>query len=83
MKTILKYISLLIFSGLIIPFCYQFRGVDNTANCHHIRSINTALPGRNKQPITFRIIKELAKNLTPVLKLKIICNQSTRFCILL
>ena len=68
MKTILKYISLLIFSGLIIPFCYQFKGVDNAVNCHLVRSINLSLPGRNKQPITFRIIKELAKNLTPVLK---------------
>jgi hypothetical protein len=64
MKSILKYISLLIFSGLIIPFCYQFRGVDNCAN----HNISLFSPGRNKQPITFRIIKELAKNLTPILK---------------
>lgn len=68
MKSILKYISLLIFSGLIIPFCYQFKGTDNIAAVNNPGNITTLLSGRKNQPITFRIIKELAKNLTPVLK---------------
>ncbi|AYL98402.1 hypothetical protein [Mucilaginibacter celer] len=68
MKTILKYISLLIFSGLIIPFYYQFKGVDAVVKSNCVGRIATHPSTADNLLVTFRIIKELAKNFTPVLK---------------
>jgi ABC-type oligopeptide transport system substrate-binding subunit len=68
MKSIFKYISLLIFSGLIIPFCSQFKGAEQVINCNGTQSVHRLAPIKNNKPLGFLIIKELAKNLTPVLK---------------
>ncbi|QEM13584.1 MULTISPECIES: hypothetical protein [Mucilaginibacter] len=68
MKTIFKYISLLIFSGLIIPFYFllqqQGKSLVNNRIAHH----SSNLVCENDMPITFRIIKDMAKNLMPALK---------------
>jgi hypothetical protein len=63
-KTLLKYISLLIFSGLIIPFYFLFQ-----TDCKSLLNSGIIKPeSKNELPITFRIIKEMAKNLMPALK---------------
>jgi hypothetical protein len=63
-KTLFKYISLLIFSGLIIPFYFLFQPGGKT-----LLNSGIAKPiSKNEMPITFRIIKDMAKNLMPALK---------------
>jgi hypothetical protein len=63
-KAIFKYISLLIFSGLIIPFYFLLQPVGKT-----LLNSGISKPGsKNEMPITFRIIKDMAKNLMPALK---------------
>ncbi|MDN5284345.1 MAG: hypothetical protein JWR38_619 [Mucilaginibacter sp.] len=64
MKALIKYISLLLFSGLIIPFCTQ----------HHINSPDQ-LKLRQPSDISFKmqvpgfiLIKDIIKNSFPVLK---------------
>lgn len=64
MKAIFKYISLLIFSGLIIPFYFVFQPCGKTL----LNSGITKPISKNELPITFRIIKDMAKNLMPELK---------------
>jgi hypothetical protein len=64
MKTLFKHISLLIFSGLIIPFYCLLQA----SNKLFISNIKSHLPQKSEMPITFRIIKDLAKNLMPELK---------------
>ncbi|WPU99357.1 hypothetical protein SNE26_25415 [Mucilaginibacter sp. cycad4] len=68
MKTIFKYISLLIFSGLIIPFYFLFQTGNNPLLNSRVNNLKSNIPRQNELPITFRIIKDMAKNLMPALK---------------
>jgi len=63
-KAIFKYISLLIFSGLIIPFYFLLQPGSKTL----LNSGISKTGSKNEMPITFRIIKDMAKNLMPALK---------------
>jgi hypothetical protein len=67
-KAIFKYISLLIFSGLIIPFYFLFQTSGKSLLNSRINNAGASIPCKNEIPITFRIIKDLAKNLMPALK---------------
>lgn len=64
MKTLFKHISLLIFSGLIIPFYCLFQ----TSAQLFANNIKSAFVKQKEMPVTLGIIKDLAKNLMPELK---------------
>ncbi|SEN15309.1 hypothetical protein SAMN05192574_102606 [Mucilaginibacter gossypiicola] len=68
MKSIFKYISLLIFSGLIIPFYFLLQTGGKPLLANRISNGEANIPCQNEMPITFRIIKDMAKNLMPALK---------------
>jgi len=68
MKSIFKYISLLIFSGLIIPFYFLLQTGGKPLLANMISNGEANIPCKNEMPITFRIIKDMAKNLMPALK---------------
>ncbi|SDG85443.1 hypothetical protein SAMN05192573_105113 [Mucilaginibacter gossypii] len=68
MKSIFKYISLLIFSGLIIPFYFLLQTGGKSLLNNRISNREATIPCQNEMPITFRIIKDMAKNLMPALK---------------
>lgn len=68
MKSIFKYISLLIFSGLIIPFCFMLQTGGKSLLNSRINDKEANIPCQNEMPITFRIIKDMAKSLMPALK---------------
>jgi hypothetical protein len=63
-KALFKYISLLIFSGLIIPFYFMLQ----TGGKSLLNSRINNRESKNEMPIAFRIIKDMAKNLMPALK---------------
>jgi len=67
-KTLFKYISLLIFSGLIIPFYFLLQPSGNPLLNSRVTNLKSNIPRQNEMPITFRIIKDIAKNLMPALK---------------
>ena len=68
MRLLIKYISLLLFSGLIIPFYYTTL-TQNTqrATKPALCVIITKQPD-NDQPIARSLITNMVKNLFPVLK---------------
>ena len=61
MKTLIKYISLLLFSGLIIPFYYQ--PVTNSKKQMQVSAIQFNMESRG-----FLFICDIIKNSFPVLK---------------
>jgi hypothetical protein len=67
-KAIFKYISLLIFSGLIIPFYFLLQSGSKSLLNSGINRHESNIDCQNEMPITFRIIKDMAKNLMPALK---------------
>jgi hypothetical protein len=67
-KAIFKYISLLIFSGLIIPFYFVLQTGGKPLLNSRINDCGPGIPHQKEMPITFRIIKDMAKNLMPALK---------------
>jgi len=67
-KILFKYISLLIFSGLIIPFYPLLQTSGNPLLNSRVTNLKSNFTRQNEMPITFRIIKDMAKNLMPALK---------------
>jgi len=67
-KILFKYISLLIFSGLIIPFYLLLQTSGNPLLNSRVTNLKSNIPCQNEMPFTFRIIKDMAKNLMPALK---------------
>jgi hypothetical protein len=57
-----------IFSGLIIPFYFMLQTGGNSLLNNRISNREANIPCQNEMPITFRIIKDMAKNLMPALK---------------
>ena len=66
MKNIIKYISLLLFSGLILPF-YNIKSIKNTTaarNAKHISAVKS--PPANPGLIQYFLYQDIAEMLFPV-----------------
>jgi len=68
MRLLIKYISLLLFSGLIIPFYYTTFTQNTQRNAKPALCVITPNQPDNDQPIARAVIANMAKNLFPVLK---------------
>lgn len=68
MKTIIKYISLLLFSGLIVPFYYVKFTHSQPIAIKLTPLISAQTQPYGGQPIGQAVMLDIAKNLFPVLK---------------
>jgi hypothetical protein len=68
MRALIKYISLLLFSGLIIPFCC-FTFYVNPASITKANPLKSSLNSPDNNPtLSQTIIMGITKNIFPVLK---------------
>ncbi|WP_184544069.1 hypothetical protein [Mucilaginibacter sp. FT3.2] len=68
MKPIIKYISLLLFSGLIIPVCTLSPGFTSPTPVKLNNSTATQIKHDNGRTLSHIIIADIARNIFPALK---------------
>jgi len=68
MRSVIKYISLLLFSGLIIPFYYVTLTQSQPPAAKLNPFVSAQTQPESSQPIGRAIMLDIAKNLFPVLK---------------
>ncbi|SDQ00911.1 hypothetical protein SAMN05428975_5552 [Mucilaginibacter sp. OK268] len=66
MRALIKYISLLLFSGLIVPFYYHLN-IQKAVPLHSKQISATSILSKNHTP-GFVFINNVVKNIFPVLK---------------
>jgi hypothetical protein len=66
MKNIIKYISLLLFSGLILPF-YNINSIKNTIAANHAKHVSEVKHPRPANPglIQYFLYQDIAEMLFP------------------
>lgn len=66
MKNIIKYISLLLFSGLILPF-YNIKNIKNTTAASHAKHVSAVKHPRPASPVRIQyfLYQDIAEMLFP------------------